>query len=299
MLNIIKPTKIVKTKYPIVLVHGLFGFDCIMGYPYFFKITDSLRKLGCDVYTPAVSATNTTEERGKQLLAEVRKILKKSGAEKVNLIGHSQGSPTCRYVAALHPELVGSVTSVNGVNFGSEIADLMLDILSGKLVGNSANLIVESFMKLISLLSTKPLLPQDFKGSLQSLSTEGTNEFNKKYPQGLPETWGGQGKELETNGVYYYSWSGIIKLNAVNEGLNILDPTHAILVALSAFFKKERNQNDGLVGRYATHLGKVIGSDYQMDHLDAINQLAGAHPTKPDPVKLYLDHAARLHFKGL
>lgn len=154
-------------------------------------------------------------------------------------------------------------------------------------------------MKLISLLSTKPLLPQDFKGSLKSLSTEGTNEFNKKYPQGLPETWGGQGKELETNGVYYYSWSGIIKLNAVNEGLNILDPTHAILVALSAFFKKERNQNDGLVGRYATHLGKVIGSDYQMDHLDAINQLAGAHPTKPDPVKLYLDHAARLHFKGL
>ena len=299
MLNIIKPNKIVKTRYPIVFVHGIFGFDRIMGYSYFFKIADSLRKLGCEVYTPAVSATNTTEERGKQLLAEVRKILRKSGAEKVNLIGHSQGSTTCRYVAALHPELVGSVTSVNGVNFGSEIADLMLDILSGKLVGNSANLIVESFMKLISLLSTKPLLPQDFKGSLKSLSTEGTNEFNKKYPQGLPETWGGQGKELETNGVYYYSWSGIIKLNAVNEGLNILDPTHAILVALSAFFKKERNQNDGLVGRYATHLGKVIGSDYQMDHLDAINQLAGAHPTKPDPVKLYLDHAARLHFKGL
>ena len=299
MLNIIKHNKIVKTRYPIVLVHGIFGFDRIMGYPYFFKIVDSLRKLGCEVYTPAVSATNTTEERGKQLLAEVRKILRKSGAEKVNLIGHSQGSTTCRYVAALHPELVGSVTSVNGVNFGSEIADLMLDILSGKLVGNSANLIVESFMKLISLLSTKPLLPQDFKGSLKSLSTEGTNEINKKYPQGLPETWGGQGKELETNGVYYYSWSGIIKLNAVNEGLNILDPTHAILVALSAFFKKERNQNDGLVGRYATHLGKVIGSDYQMDHLDAINQLAGAHPTKPDPVKLYLDHAARLHFKGL
>lgn len=299
MLNIIKPNQIVKTRYPIVLVHGIFGFDRIMGYPYFFKIADSLRKLGCEVYTPAVSATNTTEERGKQLLAEVRKILRKSGAEKVNLIGHSQGSTTCRYVAALHPELVGSVTSVNGVNFGSEIADLMLDILSGKLVGNSANLIVESFMKLISLLSTKPLLPQDFKGSLKSLSTEGTNEFNKKYPQGLPETWGGQGKELETNGVYYYSWSGIIKLNAVNEGLNILDPTHAILVALGAFFKKERNQNDGLVGRYATHLGKVIGSDYQMDHLDAINQLAGAHPTKPDPVKLYLDHAARLHFKGL
>lgn len=160
-------------------------------------------------------------------------------------------------------------------------------------------MIVELFMKLISLLSTKSLLPQDFKGSLKNLSTEGTNEFNKKYPQGLQATWGGQGKELETNGVYYYSWSGIIKLNAVNEGLNILDYTHAILVALGAFFKKERKQNNGLVGRYATHLGSVIGSDSQMDHTDVINQLAGAHPTKPDPLKLYLDHAARLHFKGL
>lgn len=160
-------------------------------------------------------------------------------------------------------------------------------------------MIVELFMELISLLSTKSLLPQDFKGSLKNLSTEGANEFNKKYPQGLQATWGGQGKELETNGVYYYSWSGIIKLNAVNEGLNILDYTHAILVVLGAFFKKERKQNNGLVGRYATHLGRVIGSDYQMDHPDVINQLAGAHPTKPDPLKLYLDHAVRLHFKGL
>ena len=60
----------------------------MLGYLYFFKIADYLRKLGCEVYTPAVSATNTPEERDKQLLAEVRKILRKSGAEKVNLIGH-------------------------------------------------------------------------------------------------------------------------------------------------------------------------------------------------------------------
>ena len=136
-------------------------------------------------------------------------------------------------------------------------------------------------MKLISLLSTKPLLPQDFEGSLKSLSTKGTNEFNKKYPQGLPETWGSQGKELETIGVYYYSWSGFIKSDVINEGLNNLDPSHAILIALSTFFKKERDQNDGLGGRYTTHLGKVICSDYQMDHFDSVNQIAGAHPATP------------------
>lgn len=127
---------------------------------------------------------------------------------------------------------------------------------------------------------------------------KGANVFNKKYLQCLPKTWSGQGKELETNGVYY-SWCGIIKSNAIREGLNTADPSHAVLIALDTFFKKERKQNDGLVGRYATHLGKVIGSDYQIEHLDAINQIAGVHSTKPDSVSIYLDHATRLHSKGL
>mgnify|MGYP006175506079 CR=1 FL=1 len=48
-----------------------------------------------------------------------------TGADKVNLIGHSHGGPTIRYVASVAPELVASATSVGGVNYGSEIADLV------------------------------------------------------------------------------------------------------------------------------------------------------------------------------
>lgn len=288
-----------KTQFPIVLVHGLFGFEKIAGYPYFFCIPERLKKYGATVFTPAVSATNTTEERGEQLLAEIRKVLKETGAKKVNLIGHSQGSPTCRYVAASHPELVASVTSVNGVNFGMELADMILDALNGKLAKSLANTIITSFASLLSLVSTKPCLPQDFIGALTSLSTKGTAEFNKKYPQGLPSTWGGEGKELESNGVYYYSWNGIIKNNILNEGINNADPSRIILLILGSLFKDTSPENDGVVGRFSTHLGKVICSDYQMDHLDAINQIAGAHPIKPDPVELYLEHAKYLKSKGL
>ena len=39
-----------------------------------------------------------------------------TGAAKVNLIGHSHGGPTARYVASVRPDLVGSVSSVAGVN---------------------------------------------------------------------------------------------------------------------------------------------------------------------------------------
>lgn len=175
----------------------------------------------------------------------------------------------------------------------------MLDVFAGKIVGATADLLVNTFMSFISLFSNKPLLPQDFAGALSSLSTAGTEKFNKKYPQGLPTTWGGEGKELETNGVYYYSWSGILKSNLINEGLNIADLSHALMVAFGQLFKKEKDQNDGLVGRFSTHLGKVIKSDYHMDHLDAINQVAGAHPINPDPLNIYLEHAARLKAKGL
>lgn len=292
-------SKKAKTKYPIVLVHGLFGFSRIAGYPYFFNIPATLRRHGATVFIPTVSATNTTEERGEQLLAEVRKILKKTGAKKVNLIGHSQGAPTSRYVAGEHPELVASVTSVSGVNFGSEIADLVMDALQCKLPTEIANLVVSTFGSLISLLSGKPFAPQDALGSLTSLTTEGTAAFNKKYPYGLPTTWGGEGKELENNGVRYYSWGGIIKKNLINEGLNHVDPTHVLLLVLSSLFKKEAHQNDGLVGRFSMHLGKVIGTDFQMDHADTINQVAGVHPVTPDPVDLYVAHAARLKAKGL
>lgn len=289
----------IKTKYPIMLVHGLFGFEKIVGYPYFFKIASHLKKQGNMVFCPTISAVNSTEERGEQLLLEVNKVLNHTGTQKVNLIGHSQGAPTSRYVAAIHPERGSSVTSVNGVNFGSEIADLILDALNGKLAAKTANIVITTFASLLTLLGNKRSLPQDFIGALHSLSSKGLAIFNKKYPQGLPSRWGGEGKELETNGVYYYSWSGIIKNNLANEGVNTADISHSLLLIFSRLFKKEKNQNDGMVGRFSTHLGKVICSDYQMDHLDAINQIAGIHPIRPNPVKLYLDHATRLSHQGL
>ena len=49
------------TKYPIVLVHGLFGFDTLAGVDYFYGIPESLTKDGATVYVAQVSAANSTE----------------------------------------------------------------------------------------------------------------------------------------------------------------------------------------------------------------------------------------------
>jgi triacylglycerol lipase len=71
------------------------------------------------------------------------------------------------------------------------------------------------------------------------------------------------------------------------------------LRSYALLFERETLFNDGLVGRYSSHLGKVIRSDYPMDHVAAIHQTAEVMDKSIDPVKLYVDHAALLSSKGL
>lgn len=107
-----------QTKYPIVLAHGLFGFNKLgteaFGLDYWYQIPQDLAKNGANVWATRQSAANTSEVRGEQLLAEVQDILAITGAQKVNLIGHSHGSQSVRYVAGVLPDRVASVSTVGG-----------------------------------------------------------------------------------------------------------------------------------------------------------------------------------------
>ena len=97
-----------QTKYPIVLVHGLFGFDRIGPVDYWYGIPSALRSDGAKVYVTQVSAANSTEVRGEQLLTQVKQILAVTGASKVNLIGHSHGGPTTSPIACTPGSSVSS-----------------------------------------------------------------------------------------------------------------------------------------------------------------------------------------------
>lgn len=287
------------TEYPIVLVHGVLGFDQILGYPYFFGVKEALEKKGADVYTASLSGVNSDAVRGEQLWEFIQEVKRCSNKNKVNLIGHSQGALDSRYVAATYPDSVASVTSVDGVNHGSESADALRAALEpGSRREGVIAFAFEAFEKAIAFLTGHPLQPEDAIAALDALTTEGVQAFNQKYPQGLPQTWGGEGAEI-VNGIFYYSWSGIIKDGMLEQGLNELDPLHLWMKHSAKTFVNEIDQNDGLVGRYSSHLGKVICSDYSMDHLDAINQIAGIRTNTVDPIVLYTDHLELLHSKGL
>lgn len=281
-----------QTQYPIVLVHGLFGFDNIGPVEYFYGIPSALRSGGATVYTPQVSAANSTEVRGEQLLSEVKRIIAVTGKAKVNLIGHSHGGPTIRYVASVRPDLVASATSVAGVNKGSKVADILLGIApDGSLPNSVIKTVADGLGKLLSFLSGSPNLPQNSLAAAKSLSTKGAAAFNAAHPAGLPATSCGEGA-YAVRGVAYFSWSGGKSYTNV---FDILDPALALT---SLAFGGEKN--DGLVASCSSHLGRVLRDDYAMNHADEINQSVGiVNLFETNPVTVFRAHANRLANMGL
>jgi hypothetical protein len=80
----------------------------------------------------------------------------------VNLIGHSHGGPTIRYVASVRPDLVASATSVAGVTKVLAVADILLGIAPpGSLSRDVITTIATGLGKLLSLLSGSSTLPQN------------------------------------------------------------------------------------------------------------------------------------------
>lgn len=279
------------TRYPLVLIHGMSAFDDILGISSWYSIPRQLRAGGADVYVLQVSAFNATEVRGEQAARQIETILATTGAGKVNLIGHSHGGPTSRYVASVYPDYVASVTSVGGVNWGTPLADMGHGVAeSVPLLGALTNGVANAFGRLLDFLSGGNL-PQHASAGIQSLTTAQTLRFNADHPAGMPTEYCGEGQEQAANGIYYYSWTGTKLVT------NLFDISDVFMLATGQFINEP---NDGLVPACSTHLGKVLRNDYRMNHLDEVDQLFGIHSSRDtDPPVVYRQHANRLQQLGL
>ncbi|WP_324730786.1 lipase family alpha/beta hydrolase [Pseudomonas paeninsulae] len=283
-----------QTKYPIVLVHGVTGFDTIGGLVnYFHTIPWNLERDGAKVYVASVAAFNDSEQRGAELARQIVPWASANGG-KVNLIGHSQGSPTSRVAASLRPDLVASVTSINGVNKGSKVADVVRGIVppNGAIEGG-ANAIAIALGAVINLLSGSSN-PQNGLAALETLTTPGTAALNSRHPWGVNNaSYCAKSTEVHNVRGYnirYFSWTGNSSYT------NIFDAVDPFLAITGLAFGSEKN--DGLVGVCASYLGEVLGDSYHMNHVDAINHLFGIRGWT-EPVSLYRQHANRLKNKGV
>lgn len=284
-----------KTKYPILFVHGFFGFDRLggdtFGMDYFYQVLPDLARNGASVYAAQVSPVESTEVRGEQLLSQVEEVLAITGKTKVNLIGHSHGGPTSRYIEVVKPQYVASLTGVGATFRGTKVADTVMGSSAGSAI--AATFTDYIIGPMLTWASGNTSLPINTDRALQSLSVAGSTAFNNAHPTPALASSCSQSGATSNNGVYYYSWTGTSQLT---NALDLLDVGASTLAPLAY----GNLDNDGVVPRCSTHFGKVIRDNYSLTHLDETNLVLGLRGLfSPNPVELYRQHANRLKLQGL
>ena len=131
-------------------------------------------------------------------------------------MGHSLGGPTIRYAAHMRPDLVASVTTINAVNFGSDVADVAFEIVP--VDGGAAAFIDEALSLMGDITDSLAGNPEYANNALDAalfMTSERSSEFNAFAPEGKPTSTCGEGAPsvvIKKNGVNhtvrYYSWGG-------------------------------------------------------------------------------------------
>lgn len=275
------------TRYPIVLIPGLMGFESLLGsIDYWHAIPEALRRDGAEVFVAKVSLAHSAAVRGEQVLAQVEDILALTGAQKVHLMGHSMGSLDARYVAGVRPSAIASVTAIGGPHGGAVLADLATQ---NRLIDRISEGALDLLMRFLQLLSGEDD-EGDAAQALMRLTTAGARRFNAIFPAGVPQNPCGPRDETP-QGIPYFSWTGNRALT------NPLDFTDAYFELGSQL---TGDTNDGLVDRCSTHLGKTIRDDYGQNHIDEVNLMFGLiSPLHQSPVAIFRSHANRLKNMGL
>ena len=119
--------QVCKTKYPILLVHGVFFRD-FKHFNYWGRIPKALKVNGATIYYGDHQSAASIKDSAKELAQRIKEIIDKYGCEKVNIIAHSKGGLDCRYAMAnfdIAP-YVASLTTINTPHRGCLFADHLL-----------------------------------------------------------------------------------------------------------------------------------------------------------------------------
>ena len=123
--------QICATKYPILLVHGIFFRDTKY-FNYWGRIPKELEANGAQIFYGNHSSAASVADSAAELKKRIMETLAESGAEKINIIAHSKGGLDCRY-ALSEPGLascVASLTTINTPHKGCLFADYLLTKIS-------------------------------------------------------------------------------------------------------------------------------------------------------------------------
>jgi len=210
--------KICATKYPILLVHGVFFRD-FKHLNYWGRIPGELEKNGATAYYGNHQSADSVEGSGREIAQRIRQITEETGCKKVNIIAHSKGGLDCRH-ALSDPEIaerVASLTTINTPHRGCLFADYLLEKVPKDIQQKTADAYNRT---LRALGDEKP----DFMAAVRDLTAAACKERNEYI------------KDAE--GVYYQSVGS--KCNRAISGRFPLNFTYYLV-------KYFGGENDGLV----------------------------------------------------
>lgn len=168
--------EICKTKYPILLVHGIFWRDWQF-FNYWGRIPRELIKNGATIYYGNQHSATSMEICANELKEQILDIIEKEKCEKVNIIGHSKGGLDARYAISclgIHKN-VASLTTIGTPHKGCKFVDHLLGKLPDKFVLSLSKKYNSMYLRLGDKTP-------DFYSSIYDLTTSKCKEFNEKVP---------------------------------------------------------------------------------------------------------------------
>ena len=213
---------LIKTKYPVVLMHGFGALGGISSEGHLHDEAMYLRHYGVWAYAPNVSPYSTIEVRSNYWIERLQFILDETGAEKLNLVAHSMGGLDARYL--VHHlngfEFIASVSTVATPHFGTSVAQKALDQREG------VKKWLAQLMNRIGM-ATKITESPDFLAAVRSLTPAYLEDtFNPKTPD-HPD-------------VEYFSWAA-----RAGKGTDV--KIHPALAIPNRLIFNAEGENDGLV----------------------------------------------------
>lgn len=216
--NLRNKQQICKTKYPLLLVHGVFFRD-FKYFNYWGRIPEELELNGAIIYYGNHQSAASVSNSGIELAQRIKTIVAENGCEKVNIIAHSKGGLDCRYTLD-HLNIapyVASLTTVNTPHRGCVFADYLLE----KIPEQVKQKVATGYNTTLKKLGDKN---PDFIAAVSDLTASSCQKFNDQVK--------------DVSGVFYQSVGS--KLNVASNGRFPLNFSHHLV-------KYFDGPNDGLV----------------------------------------------------
>ena len=213
-----KDQQICKTKYPLVMIHGVFFRDS-RKFNYWGRIPAELTKNGAEIFYGNHESASSVRKSAEQLAARIKEVLKETGAEKVNIIAHSKGGLDSRYMISRcgMEDYVASLTTINTPHRGCEFAEYLLN---EKVSEKTKEAVALTYNKTLSMLGDKD---PDFIAAVTDLTKTACTNLNNYITDSEKVYYQSVGSILETNkGGQFplnFSYHLVKRFDGPNDGL--------------------------------------------------------------------------------